>query len=145
MLRRHVSLAEQIDDAARRLMNSCECLIGVATNRLDATDRDFPERTPTIATPYLLQETAMAFQIELPFLIFKAVEITLQAVTNRNLWIEIEPELGKSGRIHRMAFRRSCRQLCGFGGYRCVASPRLFWGFLPQRSGVQTVQLPRLV
>ncbi len=96
---RNVSLAEQTDDAVRRLMNSCECLIGVATKRLDATDRDFPERTLSIATPYLLQETAMAFQIELPFLIFKAVEMTLQGVTNRNLWIEIEPELGKSGRV----------------------------------------------
>jgi hypothetical protein len=96
---RNVSLAEQTDDAVRRLMNSCECLIGVATKRLDATDRDFPERTLSMATPYLLQETAMAFQIELPFLIFKAVEITLQGVTNRNLWFEIEPELGKSGRV----------------------------------------------
>jgi len=96
---RNVSLAEQTDDAVRRLMNSCECMIGVATKRLDATDRDFPERTLSIATPYLLQETAMAFQIELPFLVFKAVEITLQGVTNRNLWIEIEPELGKSGRV----------------------------------------------
>jgi hypothetical protein len=96
---RNVSLAEQTDDAVRRLMNSCECLIGVATKRLDATDSDFPERTLSIATPYVLQETAMAFQIELPFLIFKAVEITLQGVTNRNLWIEIEPELGKSGRV----------------------------------------------
>jgi hypothetical protein len=96
---RNVSLAAQTDDAVRRLMNSCECLIGVATKRLDATDRDFPERTLSIATPYLLQETAMAFQIELPFLIFKAVDITLQGVTNRNLWIEIESELSKSGRV----------------------------------------------
>jgi hypothetical protein len=96
---RNVSLAEQTDDAVRRLMNSCECLIGVATKRLDATDRDFPERTLSIATPYLLQETAMAFQGELPFLILKTTGITLQGVTNRNLWIEIEPELNKSGRV----------------------------------------------
>jgi hypothetical protein len=96
---RNVSLAEQTDDAVRRLMNSCECLIGVATKRLDASDRDFPERTLSIATPYLLQETAMAFQVELPFLIFKAAGITLQGVTNRNLWIEIEPELNKSERV----------------------------------------------
>ncbi len=96
---RNVSLAEQTDDAVRRLMNSCECLIGVATRRLDATDRDFPERTLSIATPYLLQEAAMAFQVELPFLIFKATGITLHGVTNRNLWIEIEPKLNASGRV----------------------------------------------
>src|ERR1039458_4709715 len=68
---RNVSLPEQSDDAIRRLMSSCECLIGVATERLAATDRDFPARTLTIATPYLLQETSMAFQAELPFLMFK--------------------------------------------------------------------------
>jgi hypothetical protein len=66
---RNVSLAEQTDNAVRSLMNSCECLIGIATKRLDATDRDFPDRTLSIATPYLLQETAMAHQIELPFLL----------------------------------------------------------------------------
>jgi hypothetical protein len=41
----------------------------------------------------------MAFQIKLPFLIFKASGITLQGVTNRNLWIEIEPELSKRGQV----------------------------------------------
>jgi|ERR1035437_783449 hypothetical protein len=69
---RNVSLADQTDDAVRRLLNSCDCLIGVATERLNATDRDFPDRTLSIATPYLLQETSMAFQAQLPFLIFKA-------------------------------------------------------------------------
>ena len=41
----------------------------------------------------------MAFQVQLPFLIFKADGITLQGVTNRNLWIDIEPELNKHGRM----------------------------------------------
>lgn len=96
---RNFSLAEQSDDAIRKLMNSCECLIGVATERLNATDRDFPGRTLSIATPYLLQETSMAFQAQLPFLIFKADGITLVGVTNRNLWIEIEGQLSESGRV----------------------------------------------
>lgn len=68
---RNISLTDQPDNAVRRLMGSCECLIGVATERLTATDRDAPEKTLTLATPYLLQETSMAFQAELPFLVFK--------------------------------------------------------------------------
>lgn len=93
---RNVSLAEQSDDAVRRLMDSCECLIGIATERLNATDRDFPDRTLSLATPYLLQETAMAHQVHL---IFKVTGITLLGITNRNLWIEIEPALNSNGRV----------------------------------------------
>ena len=96
---RNVSLPEQSDDAIRRLMSSCECLIGVATERLAATDRDFPARTLTIATPYLLQETSMAFQAELPFLMFKTRDISLLGVTNRNLWIEIGSGLNDKGQV----------------------------------------------
>jgi len=90
---RNLSLAEQTDDAVRRLVNSCECLIGIATERLSAVDRDFPDRTLSMATPYLLQETSMAFQSELPFLIFKTASVTLQGITNRNLWLEIDENL----------------------------------------------------
>jgi hypothetical protein len=90
---RNISLAEQTDDAIRKLMNSCECLIGVATERLQATDRDFPEQTLRLATPMLLQETSMAFQSELPFLMIKTEGIALQGVSNRNLWLEIEREM----------------------------------------------------
>lgn len=64
---RNVSLPEQSDAAIRRLMNSCECLIGIATERLDATDRDFPSQTLTLATPYLLQETINGFSGEPAF------------------------------------------------------------------------------
>jgi hypothetical protein len=96
---RNVTLADQTDDAIRRLMSSCECLIGVATERLNATDRDFPARTLTIATPYLLQETSMAFQADLPFLIFKAAGLSLLGITNRNLWIEIDGELTRNGKV----------------------------------------------
>lgn len=90
---RNLSFAEQTDDAVRRLVNSCECLIGIATERLSAVDRDFPDRTLSMATPYLLQETSMAFQSELPFLIFKTARVTLQGITNRNLWLEIDENL----------------------------------------------------
>ena len=96
---RNSSFADQTDAAIRQLMNSCECLIGVATERLNATDRDFPSQTLRVATPYLLQETSMAFQAELPFLIFKATGISLLGVTNRNLWIEIDHQLSRSGRV----------------------------------------------
>jgi hypothetical protein len=68
-------------------------LIGVDTKRFDATDPDFPSMTLSVATPYLLQETSMAFQSRLPFLIFKTSEVTLQGVTNRNLWLEIDGQL----------------------------------------------------
>ncbi len=90
---RNVSLAEQTDDAIRRLLNSCECLIGVATERLNATDRDFPDQTLRIATPYLLQETSMAFQSELPFLMFKTEGISLLGVSGRNLWLEVKRDM----------------------------------------------------
>jgi hypothetical protein len=96
---RNVSLPEQSDDAIRRLMASCECLIGVATERLTATDRDFPAKTLTVATPYLLQETSMAFQADLPFLMFKTREVSLLGVTNRNLWIEIASDLNPKGQV----------------------------------------------
>jgi hypothetical protein len=95
---RNVSLADQTDDAIRQLLESCECLVGVATERLEAVDRNFPDQTLSIATPYLLQETSMAFQSRLPYLMFKAEGITLLGVTNRNLWLEIEGQL-HNGRV----------------------------------------------
>lgn len=73
-------------------------MIGVATERLSATDRDFPDKTLSIATPYLLQETSMAFQSELPFLVFRVEGITLFGVTGRNLWLEIDEQL-HNGRV----------------------------------------------
>lgn len=94
---REVTLPEQVDDAVRRLMAGCECLIGVATERLSATDVAKPTSTLRLATPYLLQETAMAFQAEMPFQILRADGITLQGVTNRNLYIDIQPTLSPTG------------------------------------------------
>jgi hypothetical protein len=95
---RNISLADQTDDAVRRLVNACECLIGVATERLSASDRDFPDKTLSLATPDLLQEASMAFQSELPFLIFKTEGITLLGVTNRNLYLQVERQL-HNGRV----------------------------------------------
>jgi hypothetical protein len=96
---REVTLPEQVDDAVRRLMSECECLIGVATERLNATDVAKPTSTLRLATPYLLQETAMAFQAEMPFQILRADGITLQGVTNRNLYIDIHPTLSPRGLV----------------------------------------------
>lgn len=102
---RNISLPDQSDDAIRRLMNACECLIGVATERLNATDRDFPSQTLSLATPYLLQETSMAFQADLPFLILKTAGVSLLGVTNRNLWIEIDRDLNQKGQVRFRATR----------------------------------------
>jgi hypothetical protein len=90
---RNLSYPEQTDDAIRRAVDSCDCLIGVATERFDAIDQDYPTTTLKIATPYLLQETTMAFQSGLPFLIFKTSDVTLQGITSRNLWIGIDGQL----------------------------------------------------
>src|SRR6266481_3836837 len=90
---RNVSLAEQTDDAVPRLVDSCECPIGIATERLSSIDHDIPDRTLSIATPYLLQETSMAFQSQLPFLMLKTQEVTLLGITNRNLWLNIDAQL----------------------------------------------------
>jgi hypothetical protein len=89
---RNVSLPEQTDDAIRNVIDQVDCLIGIATVRLEAADREFPNRTLRLASPYVLQETAMAHQRRLPFLIFKT-GVTLQGVTQRNLYIEIRPYL----------------------------------------------------
>lgn len=102
---REVTLPEQVDDAVRRLMSGCECLIGVATERLNATDVAKPTSTLRLATPYLLQETAMAFQAEMPFQILRADGITLQGVANRNLYIDIHPTLGQTDLVRFKAKR----------------------------------------
>ncbi len=95
---RNISEPDQADDVIRSVLRSTDCLIGVATTRFNAVDRDFPERSLVVATPYLLQESAMAFQCDIPFLIVKTPEITLQGVTNRNLYIEISGQL-RDGRV----------------------------------------------
>jgi hypothetical protein len=41
----------------------------------------------------------MAFQAELPFLMFKTRDVLLLGVTNRNLWIEIGGELNDKGQV----------------------------------------------
>ncbi|MCX6714764.1 MAG: hypothetical protein NTX72_03040 [Candidatus Uhrbacteria bacterium] len=74
-----------------------DCLIGIATARLDAVDQRNPNQTLTLATPYLLQETAMAHQRDLPFIIFKAEGVHLQGVTARNIYIPIQKSVGPSG------------------------------------------------
>jgi hypothetical protein len=95
---RNVSGPDQPDDIVRKYMSECDCLIGIATKRLVGADDAFPDRTLVLATPYLLQETAMAHQEEMPFLIFKAPAVTLQGVTTRNLYIEVRPDLSPRGR-----------------------------------------------
>lgn len=89
---RNFSSADPPDVAIKKLLSTSDCLVGLATARLSATDGDFPDRSLVLATPYLLQETSMAFQAELPFLIFRAPGIALQGVTKANLYIDINPD-----------------------------------------------------
>ncbi len=95
---RNLSLPAQPDDGIKQLMNSCKCLVGVATERLEARERDAPDRTLSLATPYLLQETSMAFQSNMPFLILRSDGVDLQGVTRKHLWLTIRPEL-RNGRV----------------------------------------------
>lgn len=41
----------------------------------------------------------MAFQADLPFLIFKTPDVSLLGVTNRNLWIEIDAAVNDKGQV----------------------------------------------
>jgi hypothetical protein len=102
---RNTSSPDQADDAVRRLVSQCDCLIGVATSRYEATDVDVPDRSLTLATPYLVQETAAAHQLQLPFLIFRVGDITLEGIVGRNLYIPIHRELSPAGKI-----RFACRE-----------------------------------
>jgi len=94
---RNISMPDQVDDAVRDLVQRVDCLIGVATVRFDAADRSLPNRTLCLATPYLVEETAMAHQRRIPFLVFKTPEVTLQGVAARNLYLEVLPAL-RNGR-----------------------------------------------
>ena len=90
---RNISLPDQVDDAIRDIIDHVDCLIGIATVRLEAAERSLPNRTLGLASPYILQESAMAHQRRLPFLIFKTPEVRLQGVTARNLYIEVSPKM----------------------------------------------------
>jgi hypothetical protein len=96
---KNVSYADTPDESIKKLIGSADCLIGLATKRLSATDIKNPNDSLNLATPYLLQETSMAFQSGIPFLIFKADDVTLQCVTQRNSYIRIKPNLSDQGKI----------------------------------------------
>ena len=59
---RSLSLLDHVDDAIRQIMQRVDCLIGIATVRFEAADRSVPNQTLRLASPYLLEETAMAHQ-----------------------------------------------------------------------------------
>jgi len=107
---RNASAPATPDEAIRDLLKSCDCMVGIATARLDAQDRDEPDRSLTLATPYITQEAGMAFGAGLPFLIMRTEEVTLQAISARNLWLTIRPELSVGGKVvfrHQAALVRS--------------------------------------
>jgi hypothetical protein len=90
---RNVSSPAQVDDAIRELMNTVDCLIGIATARFEASEAAVSSEKLKLASPYILQETAMAHQRKLPFLIIKSPDVTLQGVTGRNLYVEVGPDM----------------------------------------------------
>src|SRR5216683_1503743 len=59
---RNVSLPDQVDDAIREIIERVDCLIGIAAVRLEAAELSLPNRTLGLASPYILQESAMAHQ-----------------------------------------------------------------------------------
>lgn len=89
----------QVDDAIVELMKKCDCLIGVATTRFDATDVDDPTRTLKLATSYLVGESAMAHFAGMPWVIFKTPDVVLQANSGRNLYLEVQSTLAPGGRL----------------------------------------------
>lgn len=89
----------QADDAVKQLMDTCDCLIGVATTRHLAHDVDRPTETLHLATPYLVQEAGAAHQVGLPFVMFRVGDVVPQAITNRNLWFEVKEYLSPNGRV----------------------------------------------
>jgi hypothetical protein len=90
---RNISIPDQPDDAIRDVIEQVDCLIGVATVRLEAAERSISNQTLKLASPYILQESAMAHQQRIPFLIFKTPEVTLQGVTSRNLYIQVRDDM----------------------------------------------------
>lgn len=92
-------MPDQVDDAVKNLLHQCDCLIGVATVRYDAADVDLPNQSLRLATPYLLQETAAAHQLGLPFLVFRTEGVSLEGVVRRNLYIDIRDSLSANGKI----------------------------------------------
>lgn len=102
---RNVSGARQPDDEIRKQILSCECLVGVATRRFTAIDVHRPTDQLGLPPAYLGHETSVAFGRGLPFLMFKTPDVQLLGVPNRNLFIEIEPDLGATGRVRFKAKR----------------------------------------
>lgn len=98
---RNVSLPSQPDDAIRNIMESVDCLVGVATVRLEAADTTNPNQSLRLASPYILQETAMAHQRGLPFLLLKTPDVTLQGVTAKNLYIEVLQDMPNGKPVFR--------------------------------------------
>jgi len=96
---RNVSQPMPVDDAVKKLVKSCDCLIGVATVRLSARDHADPNKTLLLASPYVLQETSMAYQASLPFLIIQTPDVDLQGVTRRHLSLRVEPTLSSVGAV----------------------------------------------
>jgi len=123
-------MPDQVDDAVRELVQRVDCLIGVATVRFDAADRSLPNRTLCLATPYLLEETAMAHQRRLPFLVFKTPEVTLQGVAARNLYLEVLPALRNArtaavrhaGHVQTPAARFAAQTDARYAAARCAAA-----------------------
>src|SRR5579864_9583696 len=67
---RNISLPDQVDDAIRDVMDRVDCLIGIATVRLEAAEHSVPNHTLKLASPYIIQESGMAHQRRIPVLMF---------------------------------------------------------------------------
>jgi hypothetical protein len=85
----NTSFAEPVEQAVRRLVDSSDCMIGIATARFDATDLHGAGATLRLTASWLAQEPAMAYQARVPHLIFRASDVTLQGVPEAHLHIVV--------------------------------------------------------
>ena len=94
---RNRSGAAPPDEVVKRVLLDCECLIGLATVRHDAVDVHDGSNLK-LATTYLVAETAGAFFVDIPFVIFYATGVNVQGLPARNIYHEMSPKLSASGR-----------------------------------------------
>lgn len=86
------------DDAIKRVMSECDCLIGLATKRFNATEVGKSEAIG-LPFPYLFSESSMAFQQGMPYLIIKTDDVTLTGVLAKNIYLTILPTLSTTGNV----------------------------------------------
>lgn len=103
---RNEGRVEQVDDAIVQVLKECDCLVGLATARFEAVDVDDRTKTLKLATSYLVGESAMAHFAGMPWMLFRARGVDVMASAARNLYVDIENDLGATGNV-RLVTRKA--------------------------------------